>query len=127
MARKNNLKNTEATRFGNGLSAVENGRKGGYATAEANRQRKTARELAQKINGSLIDPKNKKLIQSLKTMGLEDSEMFNAAILVGAVFNAAANGDMKAYEKWLDLVGESRAAKESNDKLDALIEAVKRV
>ena len=75
----------------------------------------------------LSDFSRPRLIQSLKTMGLEDSEMFNAAILVGAVFNAAANGDMKAYEKWLDLVGESRAAKESNDRLDALIEAVKKV
>lgn len=106
---------------------VEEQSRGGIASGESRRAKgKTARELARRINDSLIDPKNKKMKDSLLKMGLEEGELTNAALLVGALFAQAAQGDIRAYEKWLDLVGETRSVKESNDKLDALIEAVKK-
>lgn len=100
---------------------------GGIASGEARRRQRTLREIAMAVHTAPINTEIPGVKERLAMVGLDPERESNSALLVSALFAQAAQGDIKAFEKWAELVGESRAAKESNDRLDALIEAVKKV
>lgn len=87
-----------ATLFGSGNEAVENGRKGGIASGEARRAKKNREELARLIAEAPI--KSTKAKKKLEEIGIYGDDKINDAMIVAAVYFAAASGDIKAVEKW---------------------------
>lgn len=121
-----NLKKGKATQFKTGEEQAKIARKGGIASGESRRRAKTMREIALAIHAAPINTDIPGVKDRLAMVGLDPARESNSALLVSALFTQAAQGDMKAFEKWMELVGETYSAKESNDKLDALIEAVRK-
>lgn len=82
--------------------AAANGRKGGKASGEARRQKKTMRELARNLANAEV--KNTKSKESLKKLGFEDDDLTNNALVTAGIFKAAISGNVKAVDKWQELV-----------------------
>ena len=85
-----------ATLFGSGNEAVENGRKGGIASGEARRAKKNREELARLIAEEPI--KSTKAKKKLEEIGIYGDDKINDAMIVAAVYFAAASGDIKGVE-----------------------------
>lgn len=83
--------------------ARENGRKGGKASGEARRAKKTLRELVE-IFGSLgVNPDTRKL---MKQLGIPEDLMTRKMQPVVALFNKANKGDVSAFNAIRDIIGE---------------------
>ena len=76
---------------------VEEQSKGGIASGESRRAKKSMSELAKIIANTPASDKNKK---KLAQLGIEDEEATNNAAVVASVYHSALSGDMKAVEKW---------------------------
>lgn len=86
--------------------------KGGIASGEARRAKKTRRELALQIANAHI--KNDTIKQMVKVnTGLEDEDITGDAAVVNGLYTAALQGDVKAYDRW-----EQLTADQSSDKDD---------
>lgn len=112
MANEQNLKpfTTEQSRE----EAVKNGRKGGIASGEARRARKTRRELALQIANAQI--KNDTIKQMVKVnTGLDDIDITGDAAVVNGLYTAALQGDVKAYDRWEQLTADQSS---DNDKYE---------
>ena len=71
--------------------------KGGIASGEARRAKKTRRELALQIANTQI--KNDTIKQMVKVnTGLEDVDITGDAAVVNGLYTAALQGDVKAYD-----------------------------
>lgn len=82
--------------------AREKGQKGGIASGEARRAKKTRRELALQIANAQI--KNNAIKQMVKVnTGLDDDDITGDAAVVNGLYTAALNGDVKAYDRWEQL------------------------
>ena len=87
--------------------ARELGRKGGIASGEARRRKKTMRETAQLILDMQIPNAAKELKAKLKAMGLTEEDFtYQSAIMIGIV-NQAMKGNTKAAAFLRDTVGEN--------------------
>lgn len=75
--------------------------KGGKASAEARRKKKTMRELASLMAAAPVTSRRAR--KSLGEMGLDDEDMTNDALVTQALFYKALEGDVKAIEKWEEL------------------------
>lgn len=81
--------------------AVENGRKGGKASVEAKRQKKT---LAETLNKFLqMQPTGKSKAQ-LEQLGLQDNEITNQALFAISVFKNGCSGNNKAMEMIAEII-----------------------
>ena len=89
------------TQFKSGPKAAAAGHKGGIASGEAKRAKKSMAELARQIANSPIT--NEKTKKALINLGIDDAALVNGAVVVGAVYKGAASGDIKAVEKWQEL------------------------
>ena len=79
-------------------------RKGGIASGEARRRKKTAKEVVSTLlNLGLTDEKAKR---KLKALGIEDEDMTNIMASSVAVMAKAMKGDYKAYNALLEVAGE---------------------
>lgn len=77
--------------------AAKNGRKGGIASGESRRAKKSMAELARMIAEAPATANDKKKIQSL---GIEAEDVTNNAVIVAAVYESAKNGNIQAVDKW---------------------------
>lgn len=106
-----NLKNGKATQFKSGEDAARKGRKGGIASGESKRAKKTMREAAQ-IALEMTVGKGKKVdieaIKSLANVNGKNITVLDALILT-LVKNALA-GNMKALEMLIELTETSNQA-----------------
>ena len=102
MARKD-IKSFDFTSEQSRTAAAENGRKGGIASGQARRQKKTLSELAKMI---AENPAAKK---KLTKMGISDEDANNNACIVAAVYDKAIKGNMQAVDKWEQLVAVSKS------------------
>jgi PBSX family phage terminase large subunit len=94
--------------------AREYGRKGGIASGEARRAKKTRRELALQIANAQI--KNDTIKQMVKVnTGLEDADITGDAAVVNGLYTAALQGDVKAYDRWEQLTADQSS---DNDKYE---------
>lgn len=94
--------------------AREKGQKGGIASGEARRAKKTRRELALQIANAQI--KNNAIKQMVKVnTGLDDDDITGDAAVVNGLYTAALNGDVKAYDRWEQLTAEQSS---DNDKYE---------
>lgn len=84
--------------------AVKNGQKGGIASGQARRQKKTLSELAKMIAENPAPASAKK---KLTKMGISDEDANNNACIVAAVYDKAVKGNMQAVDKWEQLTAVS--------------------
>lgn len=99
--------------------AREYGRKGGIASGEARRAKKTRRELALQIANAQI--KNDTIKQMVKvTTGLEDEDITGDAAVVNGLYTAALQGDVKAYDRWEQLTAD-QSSDQNNYELPARV------
>ena len=111
MANVKNLEKGKQTQFKSGEEAVKNGRKGGIASGEAKRAKKSRRELALAIANAQVT--NKKIKDMVKrNTGFEDDEITGDAAVVNGVYLEALSGNMQAYDRWERLTAEDKSGKD---------------
>lgn len=102
MANEQNL-----TPFTSGQSreeAVKNGAKGGRASGESKRRKKTLREQMEMLLSLPVqDPATKDFIESL---GIDTNEINNALAITLSMYQEALKGNTKAFELIRDTIGE---------------------
>lgn len=90
---------------------VEELSKGGKASGEARRRKKTMRELAVIVNSLPLSPKNKAQLPE----GIKEDEMTFQMAFIIKVYQQALKGDTKAMRLWVDL---SNTLDEEKNKLE---------
>ena len=83
--------------------AREKGRRGGIASGEARRRKKTYAELAEIIGTQKVSEENGK---KLKKLGVTNGDQTNDALAVARIFLGMQAGNPKMTELWLKLRGE---------------------
>lgn len=104
MANEENLKPFKPGRSSE--EAAKNGQKGGIASGQSRRQKKTLSELAKMIAENPAPTAAKK---KLTKMGISDEDANNNACIVAAVYDKAIKGNMQAVDKWEQLVAVSKS------------------
>lgn len=104
MANEENLKPFKPGRSSE--EAAKSGQKGGIASGQSRRQKKTLSELAKMIAENPAPTAAKK---KLTKMGISDEDANNNACIVAAVYNKAIKGNMQAVDKWEQLVAVSKS------------------
>lgn len=89
----------------------ENGKKGGIASGEARRRKKTMRELAVIVNSLPLSSKNKAQLPD----GIKEDEMTFQMGFIIKVYQQALKGDTKAMKLWVEL---SNTLDEERNKLE---------
>ena len=89
----------------------ENGKKGGIASGEARRRKKTMRELAVIVNSLPLSSKNKAQMPD----GIKEDEMTFQMGFIIKVYQQALKGDTKAMKLWVEL---SNTLDEERNKLE---------
>lgn len=84
----------------------ENGRKGGIASGQARRRKKTLSELAKMIADNPA-PDNARA--KLAKMGISDEDANNNAVVAVSIYAKAIKGNMQAVDKWEQLVAVSKS------------------
>ena len=116
--------NAEATQFQSGEEAVENGRKGGIASGQARREKKTI----QKILADLLDSEIKDSPQFAKLaskMGVESDKSVKDIFTMVCLLNSVKSGNLGDLERLSKLLGEDNAKEHNNGILDELTEYLK--
>lgn len=116
--------NAEATQFRSGEEAVENGRKGGIASGQARREKKTIQKiLADLLDGQIKDsPQFAKLASK---MGVETDKSIKDIFTLVCVLNSVKSGNLGDLERLSKLLGEDNAKEQNNGILDELTEYLK--
>lgn len=91
--------------------AKKNGVKGGIASGEARRKKKTMRELAVIVNSLPLSENNKKQLPT----GIKEDEMTFQMGFIIKVYQQALKGDTKAMKLWVEL---SNTLDEERNKLE---------
>lgn len=84
--------------------ATSMGFKGGKASGEARRRRKTMREQLELLMGLKLAKKD--VQDKLKALGINDTEIDNQMAMQVVMFQEALKGNTKAYELIRDTLGE---------------------
>ena len=116
--------NAEATQFRSGEEAVENGRKGGIASGQARRKKKTI----QKILADLLDSKikdNPQFAKLASKMGVESDKSVKDIFTYICLLNSVKSGNLGDLERLSKLLGEDDAKEQNNGILDELAEYLK--
>ena len=116
--------NAEATQFRSGEEAVENGRKGGIASGQARREKKTI----QKILADLLDSEIKDSPQFAKLaskMGVESDKSVKDIFTTICLLNSVKSGNLGDLERLSKLLGEDNVKEHNNGILDELTEYLK--
>ena len=122
MAGKDNLKKgNPETQFKSGRQAVENGRKGGKASAKSKREKKALKETLEELlsmplkDGTVA---NIDEIGSIAEINGKNITMQEAIIL--SMLNKAVKGNVRAAEYVRDTIGEFPGAAEQQARIDKL-------
>ena len=116
--------NAEATQFRSGEEAVENGRKGGIASGQARREKKTI----QKILADLLDSEikdNPQFAKLASKMGVESDKSVKDIFTLVCLLNSVKSGNLGDLERLSKLLGEDNAKEHNNGILDELTEYLK--
>lgn len=117
MANEKNLENGKPYRFTSGEVAAKNGSKGGKAA----HAKKTVADYLKKWADSEVSEKDKKALQ---TLGLSE-EATNRTLLVIPLIKKITQGDTKALQMALELLGEDKKKELEIKKLRREIELLK--
>lgn len=93
----------EETRFRSGNEAAEHGQKGGIASGQARRAKKTLRERVKMFGELKVEGKS---ARAMADMGIEpeDHDRFTQAAV--SLFQKALKGDVAAFNAIRDIIGE---------------------
>lgn len=105
MANDQNLNNGVATQFRTGEEQARIAKKGGIASGQARRRKKTLSELAKMIAENPAPTAAKK---ELAKMGIADEDANNMAVVANSLYKKAADGNIQAIEKWEQLTAASK-------------------
>lgn len=125
LANEENLKKGAPYRFRTGEQQVEIARRGGIASGEARRRKKTMKETAKMLLDMEIPDAAKELKAKLKVMGISEEDFtYQSAVMVG-ILNQAMKGNTKAAAFLRDTVGENPMLmeEEGSSLADAIEEA----
>ena len=104
MANEENLKKGELTQFRSGEEAARNGQKGGKASGEARRRKRSLKEAADLFMSlPVTDARVRNKIQRAG-VPLEDID-YQMAVIAG-LYGKAKNGDAKAAKLLIELLGD---------------------
>ena len=114
--------NAEATQFRSGEEAVENGRKGGIASGQARREKKTI----QKILADLLDSEikdNPQFAKLASKMGVESDKSVKDIFTMVCLLNSVKSGNLGDLERLSKLLGEDKQNENADvlSKLDKVI------
>lgn len=112
MARKQSPNQLANLRVPTSKQARENGSKGGKASVEAKRQRKTQKQQLELLLS--LPLKNSKAKQQILELGLEENEINNQMAMNVALFNMimkGGKGAVMAYNSIVDIVGDKDSEK----------------
>ena len=109
-AQLDNLKKGKNTQF-NGETAAKAGKKGQAKAVEARKRNKTLYQMAKVVADAPISSKSAR--EQLKSIGFEEEDLCNDAMIVAGVFQSAVAGNIGAVEKWEAM--QERAETEGND------------
>lgn len=79
-------------------------RKGGIASGEARRKRKTLKELLEQVADKKVQ--SEKIKQTLREMGVADEDMTNQMAIAVRIALGALNGDHKSISEYMDGTGQ---------------------
>lgn len=116
--------NAEATQFRSGEEAVENGRKGGIASGQVRREKKTIQKiLADLLDGQIKD--NPQFAKLASKMGVESDKSVKDIFTMVCLLNSVKSGNLGDLERLSKLLGEDNAKEHNNGILDELTEYLK--
>jgi len=95
-------------------------KKGGKARAKQMKQEKTFREIAKAIMPSVVESEEMRAIA--RSFGLSEDVNVKMMTVLGMI-RAACNGDVKAFDRLAELIGEQSEG--NNGNLEKLIEGLK--
>ena len=105
MANEKNLKKGKATQFKSGEEAARNGRKGGIASGESKRERKTIQSLLNDfLDSNVKDQKSLKKLAS--SVGIKGDKSVKELVTVVCVLNTLQKGDVDKLQKICEILGE---------------------
>lgn len=95
--------------------AVIRGSKGGKASGEARRKK---RDIKQKLKALLELPAADNDMEQLEALGVDPDDMDNEMVLVMAMFLSAAGGDVRAFDRIMQILGKDIGSQEMKLKRD---------
>jgi hypothetical protein len=93
----------EETRFRSGKEAAEHGQKGGVASGESRRRKRTLREMVEIFGELGVSDKTRKM---MKELDIPEDLMTRKMQPVVALYNKAGKGDVAAFNAIRDITGE---------------------
>jgi hypothetical protein len=93
----------KATRFKSGEQAAKNGEKGGNASVESKRRKKTLAERVRLFGELKVDAKSARAMEQLGIAEEEQDRYMQAAV---SLFQKALKGDVSAFNAIRDIIGE---------------------
>lgn len=114
--------NAEATQFRSGEEAVENGRKGGIASGQARREKKTIQKiLSELLDGQIKD--NPQFAKLASKMGVESDKSVKDIFTMVCLLNSVKSGNLGDLERLSKLLGEDKQNENADvlSKLDKVI------
>lgn len=90
--------------------ARERGRKGGIASGEARRKKRTMKNAAKLLLDMPIASEN--ISNTMKELGFQEEDLTNQMAVLVSVFKKAMNGDVRAAEFLRDTAGQNDAKNE---------------
>ena len=100
--------------------ARRRGANGGRKSGETRRKQKTFREIAKAIMPTMI--KDEEMQKVARAFGIEDDVSVKMLTVLG-VIRAACGGDVKAFDRLVELLGEQEG--EESGKMESLIKGLK--
>lgn len=116
--------NAEATQFRSGEEAVENGRKGGIASGQARREKKTI----QKILADYLDndvQSNKSLKKIADTAGITGEQSIKELVTAVCILNTLKKGDVDKLSSIMGLLGEGVEKEDTNKDVEETLAIIK--
>lgn len=99
--------NAENTEFRSGERAVENGRKGGIASAQAKREKKTIQKiLAELLDGPIKD--NPQFVKLAAKMGISGDKSVKDIFTLVCLLNSVKSGNLADLERLAKMLGEEK-------------------
>ncbi len=125
MAYEDLIENGKATRFQTGEKQAEIASRGGIASGESRRRKRTLKQAAEIVMSLPVS--DKKVQAKLKKMGITDEEADNqTAVIVGLMGNAM-KGNPKAAALLFELLDDGNAnTNEQTEGHNALIDAIRK-
>lgn len=114
MANEENLKKGKKTQFKSGEKAARNGRKGGIASGESKREKKTIQKiLSDYFDSDVKEHKNLKKIAS--SAGIEGKQSVKELVTVVCVLNTLQKGEVDKLQKLCEILGEDNIVEQLED------------